>query len=164
MPSHKRLLEILDYCPDTGIFRWKIQIGKGRVGNIAGTMVDARGYCRIGFDGGKWQSHRLAWFYVHGIDPESLSIDHINGNPSDNRINNLRLATATQNQCNSKTSVKNRSGAKGVCWNKASEHWEVRVTINRRRFHMGGFLEFKEAVAAAKSTRERIHKEFARHS
>lgn len=92
----ERLLEVLSYDPGTGIFHWRP--GTRREGFVAGTIV-SEGYISIGIDRRCYKAHRLAWLYFHGIWPSAV-VDHIDGDTSNNRIENLRDVTHAQNGLN----------------------------------------------------------------
>ena len=97
--SHKRLISVLEYNPDEGLFHWKCHIGKRiRAGQVAGAIDKHNGYIKIGLDGESHCAHRLAYFYITGEWPEV--IDHINRIKSDNRWCNLRNGTQTDNCLN----------------------------------------------------------------
>ena len=91
--------DVLSYDPDTGLF--------SREGSTPIANPSSDGYTRIGIKGRKYLAHRLAWFFVHGETPDT--IDHINGEKSDNRIANLRNVTQAQN-------LLNKKGKRGVYW------------------------------------------------
>lgn len=98
----ERLKELLHYDPSTGKFTWRVQrTGRGgsKPGDIAGTVHGARGYLRVVIDRERLYLHRLAWMYVYGAMPIGV-VDHINRNPSDNRIVNLRDTTPAVNSVN----------------------------------------------------------------
>ena len=82
------LLKNLQYNPVTGMFTWLISGRKRRIGGRAGNR-SPNGYRSIRIDGTAYYEHRLAWLAVHGAFPNLTEIDHINGNPSDNKISNL---------------------------------------------------------------------------
>lgn len=87
--------------------------------------------------------HRLI-FIKRGINiPEY--IDHINGNKADNTRSNLRLATNQQNQANSKISKNNKSGYKGVCWDKDNNKWVSQIMFNRKHIKLGRFKTKEDA-------------------
>lgn len=95
LPSQVRLKELFHYHPETGEFYWKT----GRYsGKLAGTI--RKGYTLINLSGKKLLAHRLAWVYMHGVDPAGVMIDHIDGIGCNNRIENLRLASRVQNNAN----------------------------------------------------------------
>jgi hypothetical protein len=100
LPTQSRLLELLDYDKDSGNFTWIKSPRRGVApGSIAGTPT-TKGYRHIMIDRRRYFAHRLAWLYVYGEDPGDLQLDHINRVRSDNRIDNLRLATQSENGLN----------------------------------------------------------------
>jgi hypothetical protein len=82
-----------------------------------------------------------------GQDPVNKLIDHIDGNPYNNRFNNLRLATRHQNGCNQKKHSNNTSGFKGVCWHKVIKKWQAYITVEGQRVGLGYFGTKEEAYA-----------------
>jgi hypothetical protein len=89
-------------------------------------------------------------------------VDHINGNPSDNRIANLREASDAQNCLNRKIRSDNKSGEKGV--SADPKGWRARINVNGKTVHLGYFESIDLAADAARRARERFHGEFCRHS
>ena len=79
--------------------------------------------------------------------PEGFETDHINGNTLDNRKQNLRIATRSQNAINSPKRTNNSSGFKGVHWHKAGRKWSAQITLNKKIMHLGSFVS---KIAAAK--------------
>ena len=99
----------------------------------------------------------------HGHIDDTMQIDHIDGNPVNNRIENLRLVTRSQNQHNQKIPKNNTSGVKGVGWNKAKMKFKANLMKNNKNIHLG-FYDTKEAAEKAiTEAREKIHGEYARH-
>jgi hypothetical protein len=91
-------------------------------------------------------------------------IDHIDGNPLNNRIENLRPCTASENLCNAKTRKNNVSGTKGVSWFKPKQKWRARVSFNKKEYHIGYFDSQKAAEVAVTLARKNIHQKFARNA
>jgi hypothetical protein len=160
MITQSELKELLNYNQDTGIFTWKIPTRKIKVGDNAGYINEA-GYVRLTISHKKYFAHRLAWLYVYGNFSKD-TIDHINGNKSDNRISNLREATFVENKQNSKKSTKNTSGSKNVVWNKNCKKWQVQISLNRKLKYIGVFDNLEFASFVADEVRDIYHKEFAR--
>ena len=137
------LKSILNYDPDTGEFSWAAARPKVRVGQRAG-YKHHKGYIYIEIDGKQYSAHRLAWIYMNGNIPEK-SIDHINRNRADNRIENLRLAENGQNRANSKSTSK--SGYKGVVvksWLK-EKPYVAQIRHNGKQTHIGCYSTPEEA-------------------
>ena len=93
LPPLEELKEFLDYNPDTGIFTWiKKPNRRIKVGQVAGKM-STKGYVQIGFKGIYYFAHRLAYYMYHGVDPLENLVDHKHNPTSNNKIDNLRLAS-----------------------------------------------------------------------
>jgi hypothetical protein len=147
MITQQQLKDLLAYDLETGIFHWKVKPSKRfPAGMQAGSNV--HGYIRIHIKGKLYGAHRLAWLYVYGHHP-SDQIDHINGNPSDNRISNLREADSVQNAQNRRRPQKNNStGLLGVAYDKTKNRYRARIYINGKRTYIGKFKTPEEAHAA----------------
>lgn len=156
-----RLKEVLLYDPKTGVFRWIKQLNsRSKVGSIAGCPAGGKfSYIRIRVDGYYYPAHRLAWFWVTGSWPIN-KIDHKRG--LSNRFNNLREATAAQNNWNSKRPRTNTTGVKNVYWDERYKRWDVRIRVNGNRIRIGCFKVKKEAVLACRQATKKYHGEFAR--
>lgn len=94
--------------------------------------------------------------------PDGVLVDHINGNPLDNRKCNLRLATASQNMHNKRMQKNNTSGFKGVHWDKNKRKWQANIKIGDKRRFLGGFDTAEEASCAYKNAAKQLHGEFIR--
>jgi hypothetical protein len=119
------------------------------------------GYVQIEIEGKAYYAHRLVWKVHHGTDPTSL-IDHINGDRNDNRIENLREATASESTQSRCTPRSNTSGVKGVYWAKQRGAWGVKITIGGVQHFLGYFDDKSEAAEVANTARSKFHGEFAR--
>lgn len=152
--------ELLSYDPETGVFTWLTTASNRRKqGQIAGCICKRGGYVLIGYKGRIYGAHRLAWLYVHGSWPDRY-IDHVNGNPTDNRIANLRLATPAENQRNRRRQNNNTSGYKGV--HRHQGMWRARIAVNGRHISLGLYHNPEDAHRAYAIAAERYHGEFAR--
>lgn len=164
-PTHQRVLELLDYEPETGLFHWKShRTGTAPKGAAAGSLqVNKNGtrYTRICIDGTNLSAHRLAWFYVHGAWPKD-QIDHADGNGLNNRIGNLREANSFQNAQNRRIKRTNKSGIKGISWKKSRQKWQAQIECNGIAFHLGSFATKEEAGQAYADAAARLHGQFAR--
>lgn len=153
--TQKNLQNLLDYNSKTGVFLWK----KKRRGIKTGVALGSNngfGYLRITVLGKSYYAHRLAWFYIHGDFPEE--IDHINGNKSDNRIENLRASTRKANAQNKTTHQKNNENQMlGVSWHKKAKKWQAHICIYKQRKYLGLFSDATEAHKAYLKEKEKIN-------
>mgnify|MGYP003660542452 CR=1 FL=1 len=138
------LRAILSYDPDTGVFTWLANRGRAYVGNAAGTRRPD-GYIIIGLNGKPYRAHRLAWLYVYGKFPQE--IDHINGDPSDNRLANLRSATRAQNVANTRKKTNSGNLLKGVTPTK-NGRFRAQIRIQGKNTYLGAFVTEQDAHAA----------------
>lgn len=145
----ERVHELLSYDAETGILRWRVNRPGGvKAGDIAGSTNKA-GYRRIRIDNRDFHAHRLAWVLHYGSWP-SDTIDHINGEKNDNRIENLRVATHSVNHRNVGLLSTNSSGFKGVHFHKSKGKWRALITINDTQIHLGYFTNLQEAIEQRK--------------
>ena len=152
------LNEVFEY--KDGHLYWKKPGGKRYINKLAGAVVKNK-YIQIQHNGKRMLAHRLIYMMFHGYLPEF--VDHINGNGFDNRIENLREVTHSQNLMNSKLRDTNKTGVKGVHWHKKSQKWYAVITTNKKQKHLGQFDTIEEAEKVVKCARNDLHGEFARH-
>lgn len=153
------LRSFLDYDPDTGVFKWKHQ-GTGRRPDLIAGRVNSHGQHQICIDYRKYYSSRLAWLYVHGEWPRGL-MDHKNGDPLDNRLANLRVATYADNARNRKRMVNNKSGYKGI-YQDSANRWRAQIKINNVQKVLGWFDNPSDAHKAYMDAANCHFGEFAR--
>lgn len=150
----ERLKQLLHYDPETGAFTRiakKFNEKIGSVNNRAGN----HGYIRISVDGKLYLAHRVAWLYINGEWPNV--IDHINGNRTDNRLENLRSVTTRVNSQNRKSPPKhNRSGLMGA--KKVSDNsWRAIISIGGKQRNIGSYKTPEEAHFAYLSIKRQMH-------
>jgi hypothetical protein len=154
--------EILNYDPDTDHFTWRVNRPTPRqIGKRAGSLKK-NGYRSIHLTPYSWSEHRLAWLYVHGEWPRGF-IDHINHEPGDNRISNLRVATVSQNVAHTRVPPKNKHGLRGIWFDPSmkSTPWCATIRMNGKANFLGMYATAEEAAAAYKAAAERVHGEFS---
>ena len=145
-------LSLLEY--KDGFLYWK------RTGRPAGSKNHA-GYVRLMIQGKSYMAHRIVFLMLHGRWPDM--VDHINGDKSDNRIENLRECNMSQNCQNIKLKSNNKSGVKGVSWDKWTNQWRVTFKLNGKQQNLGRFDSLEEATFAANEARTKLHGEFAHY-
>lgn len=94
--------------------------------------------------------------------PKGQDVDHINGNPLDNRRKNLRICSRSQNLHNSKKHKDNKSGYKGVFWQSKSNKWRAQICCEGKRFSIGMFCNKKDAAIAYNKEAIKLFGQFAR--
>ena len=122
--------------------------------------ADGDGYIRVVFQGRRYLAHRIIWKMVHGQDPDI--IDHINGNKSDNRIQNLRSVGFEESAKNRSLRSDNKSGCGGVFQNKKTGKWNVFLSVDGKQKYFGSFDSKDDAVKERKK-QEKLHLYSANH-
>lgn len=162
-PSIKKLQEALDYMPDTGALVWKIRPlhhfknltsqkkwNTRYAGKVAGTF-DHEGYVLVGVGGVLMKAHRVVWAISHGSWPSGC-IDHINHDRADNRLENLRVVSRSENNRN----MAARSAHPGVRWRARTSKWLASIRANGKQVHIGSFATLEEAIAAWERAKDRL--------
>jgi len=161
LPSQCELHQIFEYCAETGVLRWKPRPDNPRWNRVFANKpaggIDGKGYVRIRTEGKIWNAHRVIWKMVYGEDPDF--IDHINGDRSDNRIDNLRSVTQVENARNTKLHKSNASGASGVHWVSRDRRWCASIHSGGKKIALGHYVDKADAVLA----RQRAEKEYGYH-
>ena len=157
--TQERLKELFELT-DKGLV-WKTsRIGASTIGK--GSYIHkSTGYKLLKVDYRQYREHRLVWLYVHGTLPKML--DHIDGDKTNNDINNLRKSTQSQNMHNMTLSSHNTSGVKGVSWNKRAQKWRARIKLKGKEIHIGNFVTLEQAEVSIHKARKKLHKQFANH-
>lgn len=150
----EQLKAVLRYDPETGIFT---RLSNGA---IAGS-IKTKGYRYIGIGSRRYRAHRLAFLYMTGSMPKQ--VDHKNGIRDDNRWENLRDASHSQNCQNAITRKDNTSGVKGVFWHKDKKYWIARLKVDGKQHVVGHYKEIAEAEMALKAARQQLHGDFSNH-
>lgn len=152
--SAQQLREVLHYCPETGVFTWRVSTSNIKGGDVAGYKrpdgrIDIRVLDRL------YKAHRLAWLHVHGEWPVG-QIDHINGDPGNNALANLRDVSQSVNLQNQRRARShNTSGFMGVSRN--GEGWMARIVVDGKMHHIGTFETPEFAHIAYLETKRRLH-------
>lgn len=148
VPTQDELKTLYRYDPETGHFTHLQSRGKGRAGELAGN-INSTGYVEMRVFNRLFGAHRLAVLYMTGELPVApLSVDHINGERSDNRWANLRVANWRQQSWNTPAHYHNKSGLKGAWPCKQTGRWLSMLQDGKRRIWLGRFDTAEEAHRA----------------
>lgn len=138
-----------------GDIYWKIRTSnRTKVGAKFGCACKRWGYVVGRFRGKTTRAHRVIWEMHNGQIPEGMEIDHINHIRDDNRIENLRLVSHSENMRNISRSKVNSSGITGVCWNSERGKWMAQMQVGNKHIYIGLYLDINEAVKARKQAEE----------
>lgn len=160
MLTREELHKQLKYDAEQGFFTW-LKVHPGVTHGARAGTITSRGYVVIRVNRAFYGAHRLAWLYMTGVMPDE--VDHKDLNPSNNAWNNLRLATHAQNAANQKLNSANKSGVKGVNWNKKLGKWCAEIKINGIRHFLGYYDKIEDAAFVRRAFADRMLGEFARH-
>lgn len=161
----EELSRVLTYDPQSGELTWLVSVGgRGRQGHSgkfpAGTVAGSstRGsYCRIRLNGRIYYGHRIAWALTYGSWP-TKNIDHIDGNPTNNKLANLREVSQQQNIQNQRRALPNNtSGLLGVGWHNQAGKWRARITVGQKSHHLGLFDTPDTAHEAYLEAKRKLH-------
>ena len=159
--DYAMLNRYLDFVPETGDLVWRENFAPcARKGAVAGTITKL-GYRSIRLNRKNLSAHRIVWCLWHGAMPPNVEIDHINRNPLDNRIENLRAATRSQNNQNGGFRKNNASGIKGVSWNASKQKWVANIHENGRQLELGTFANKDDAIQARLDAVSRVYGQYA---
>ena len=145
MLTQELVRSLFKYEESTGELRWRVR----RQGVYKGKpcrSLDRDGYRRVKINGKSYRVHRVIWLYVYGYLPEN-QIDHIDKIKINNRVSNLREASAFCSSQNRDNFKNNTSGVKGVSWSKSEKKWKVTIMLNNVSKHGGYYKNLEEAVA-----------------
>jgi hypothetical protein len=166
LPDAEFLRECLEYSPETGVLTWRerptshfrndtdginkraMAVWNSRyAGTVAfGCKMPGYGYFTGRLGGKNYLAHRLIWKLYYGVDPNR--IDHINGDPSDNRLNNLRSVTSTLNNRNRSPRKDSATGIVGVYLVRKTGNFQSTIRVNGRPRYLGTFSKIEEAASA----------------
>lgn len=152
LPSQAELLRVFTYDPHTGDLRWV------RRNQRRAASKESNGYLQVKYLGSNYAVHRVIWMMVHGEMPRHLEIDHINKDRTDNRLSNLRLASVSENRCNT-TARRGRDLPKGVIRDKRK--FCARIQKDGVCHRLGNFPTPEEAHSAYVNAAKHLHGSFA---
>ena len=159
--TRARLRELLDYNNKTGEFRWRKRSGNNASLDRSADHVPGQGRVFISIDRRLYPAHQLAWFYMTGRWGRP-TIDHRDGDATNNRWKNLRRATASQNNANRRRPRHNTSGYKGVSFRRDSGKWSATIGRDGKIIHLGIFATPQEAHEVYVKAARKLFGEFAR--
>lgn len=155
MVTQERLKELFDYDQEG----WLIRRSTGL--RVKCSPVEGHRYLRVFIDDKPRPLHRMIYLWHHGYLPKTL--DHIDGNRENNKIENLRQATQQQNCLNRKHKSTSKSPYKNVYWHQAMNKWTVAMKVDGNRKRFGYYDDIELADLVAMEARDKFHGQFARH-
>ena len=144
----------LSYISATGQLVWK------ESGRVAGGLHKSTGYWRIQILGKYHTRSKLVWCLVNKKHPEGI-IDHINRIRTDDRIENLRECSASENMANKGKLASNSSGFTGVTWHNQDKKWQAAIKRKGKSYHLGHFDCPEKAHQAYRKKHVEFHGKFS---
>ena len=138
-----------------GLLVWK------KTGKVAG-YVSKAGYTQVSFNSRLEYAHRIIFVMFYGYLPDH--VDHIDGDRTNSRIQNLREADNTRNQWNRGMDRRNSSGFKGVYWHSQREKWHAEIRVNKKKISLGLHDTAEQAAEAYDRASRRFHGEYSRNN
>jgi hypothetical protein len=169
--------DLFDYDPDSGVLLWKKRptshfptergwkifnrVYSGKVAGYKDYQGETPTRIKVGINGVVYPVHQIVWHMTHGPIPDGMVIDHKDGNPFNNKLDNLRLSTRSQNMWNSRMRKSNALGFKGV--SKQRRKFVASISKNGKPLYLGRFPTPEEAHAAYCKASDELHGQFGRH-
>jgi hypothetical protein len=158
----ERARELFHYDPATGVVRRRVARGNRAYDAVVGSKLHLpraySDYLTVWADGRSWLLHHIIVLWMTGELPKE--VDHVNRDGLDNRWNNLRVATSSENACNKRRYKNNKSGYKGVAFRKDAGRWCAYVNVNGKRTYLGLFLSAEGAAVARERAATKLHGRF----
>jgi hypothetical protein len=168
--------KLLEYRPDEGTLIWKTRPQEmfpdsrackiwntKNAGKVAGSISKRSNRVSITIFKVARAAPRLIWLIVYGEYPPH-DVDHVDNNPLNNRLSNLRAATRPQNLWNRRINKNNSCGLKGVCLDKRRNQWKAEIMVHRKKMFLGYFSTKEEAHHAYQKASFKLHGEYSPYS
>lgn len=149
-PTQEALRDLFDYDASRGVLIYRRSVPQKKRGSIAGCKHHS-GYQFVGIKYRLYMLHRLIWAWHYGAIPVGYEIDHLDHDKTNNRIENLRLATRMENARNMPLYSKSKSGCHGVRWREKYSTWEVSIRSNGALIYLGCFRNLLTAISVRKA-------------
>ena len=178
LPPAEYLREALDYDPATGVLtwrarprshfpdeatmrKWNTRRGGTQAGDLRKEIIryKLRRVWRIAINNRRYLSHRVVWKIVTGEEPPA-TLDHRDQDPTNNKWDNLRPATRSQQGMNKSRMANNKSGFRGVTLKKSTGKWSAQICVNGKTTHLGYYHSIRDAKAAYESASKQLFGEF----
>ena len=158
LPPVGELASMLDYDPDTGDLVWAETRGiNAQMGEPAGTSIQRpHGYRVVILSGRMYKVHRICWKLGTGEDPGDKEIIHVNGNPLDNRLANLKAVSHSSRALRGAATRASSSGVAGVSRDRKSGKWRARIRVRGKSISLGLFSMREEAAAAVDQAKSKV--------
>ena len=160
MITQELALQAFDYI-DGRLYHKTNRKNQTKKGYLAG-CVNSTGYLLVRFNGERYLAHRVVFLMCNGFFP--AYVDHIDNDPLNNKIENLRECTFSQNKCNTPKYKNNTSGEKGVSWDRSCGKWIAKVQYLKKSVHVGRYLKFEDAKDAVRNKRNELHGKFTNNN